>query len=489
MGCMAHELLDTQPVALLCNWEAHVRENGTWTGELERTTAQGEKIAIEARWQLRRDRSGRPIEIVETSRDAGVARTATETARRSEYRYTNLFNAMAVSFWELDFSEVGEMLARLRQAGVDDLASYFEANREFVRSMIRSTRVVDVNEQTVNLFGPGRKHKLLKTLEPFWPEASIGVFAESVVAAAAKTPHYVAETRFRTLDGREFDALFTACFPPEMLLRAKIVVGIIDISGTKKARLALEASETRYRNLFHFVPIPLIRLDRTELATIFETLKAQGIDDLGRHIDTHPAFTKMAMDSIKVVETNYQAVQLLGANDADALLGPVTRIWSESPEVFQRSMKARFSGEARFESEMNIRTFDGRLLNALYVTDFPEALANPALGLACLIDITDRVKAQEMLQRLQSDFAHAARISMLGELTASIAHEINQPLTSITTAGEAALTWMNRPQPELSETRELTARIVSEGSTSCRDHRACPIDGHPNTARSPAPPS
>jgi signal transduction histidine kinase len=66
------------------------------------------------------------------------------------------------------------------------------------------------------------------------------------------------------------------------------------------------------------------------------------------------------------------------------------------------------------------------------------------------------------LARMQAEFAHAARVSMLGELTASIAHEVNQPLGAILTSGETAMRWLNRPEPDLGELRALAVRTVSD---------------------------
>jgi C4-dicarboxylate-specific signal transduction histidine kinase len=72
------------------------------------------------------------------------------------------------------------------------------------------------------------------------------------------------------------------------------------------------------------------------------------------------------------------------------------------------------------------------------------------------------VIAIENARLLQADFAHAARISMLGELAASIAHEVNQPLAAIAAGGEASLRWLTRSTPDIAEVRELTTRMVAD---------------------------
>src|SRR5262249_3839598 len=63
----------------------------------------------------------------------------------------------------------------------------------------------------------------------------------------------------------------------------------------------------------------------------------------------------------------------------------------------------------------------------------------PQQFVGAIMDVTDLVMAEDKLQRLQAEFAHAARVSTLGELTTSIAHELNQPLGAIAAGSEAAL--------------------------------------------------
>jgi C4-dicarboxylate-specific signal transduction histidine kinase len=228
------------------------------------------------------------------------------------------------------------------------------------------------------------------------------------------------------------------------------------------AAKALESSEARYRDLLDFVPVALVRLDRTKLASTFSRLRSRGVQYLGRYIDEHPRFLKAAINSVKIIEANKKAMELFCAREVEQLLGSAALLWTENPEVFRQSMEARFRGASRFEAEMRVRTFEQGVRNVLYVTDFPEAHDDPAFGLTCLIDINDRIKAQEELANVRAEIAHASRLSTLGELTASIAHEINQPLGAIMTSSEAALSWLSHSDPNLSEVRELSSSIIRD---------------------------
>lgn len=285
-----------------------LRAQGAWRGERARRGADGTPIRVALGWRLRPGPAGGEA-IIETGRDVTAARRDEAALRKSEHRYRNLFQAMAASFWELDFFPVGARLHALRKAGeITSYPAYFAAHPEFVREMMRATRVIDVNEQTVALFGrPGAqdpKAELLTSVEPFWPEASSGVYAASVAAAVSGAPSYASETRLRAVDGREFPALFTACFPADTMNKGTLLVGVIDLSA--------------------------------------------------------------------------------------------------------------------------------------------------------------RVAAEEALAGTRAEMARAARASMLGELTASIAHEVNQPLAAIAANAAAGMRWLDRPQPEVAEARVLTGRIAED---------------------------
>jgi C4-dicarboxylate-specific signal transduction histidine kinase len=78
-------------------------------------------------------------------------------------------------------------------------------------------------------------------------------------------------------------------------------------------------------------------------------------------------------------------------------------------------------------------------------------------------DVTESVMAEEALNRARSELAHVTRVTTMGELTASIAHEVKQPIAAAVTSAQTALRWLEAQPPELGEVREALSRIVRAG--------------------------
>jgi len=79
-------------------------------------------------------------------------------------------------------------------------------------------------------------------------------------------------------------------------------------------------------------------------------------------------------------------------------------------------------------------------------------------------DITERKRAEEATHIAQAELAHVTRVATLGEMTASIAHEVNQPLAAVVTNANACLRWLAHAPPDLAEARETVGRIIKEGN-------------------------
>jgi len=84
-----------------------------------------------------------------------------------------------------------------------------------------------------------------------------------------------------------------------------------------------------------------------------------------------------------------------------------------------------------------------------------------------VIDITDRKRADEEREKLRqalADLAHVNRVTTMGELTASLAHEVNQPIAAAVTNASTCVRWLTRDQPDLEEARAAALRIVKDGT-------------------------
>jgi signal transduction histidine kinase len=122
-------------------------------------------------------------------------------------------------------------------------------------------------------------------------------------------------------------------------------------------------------------------------------------------------------------------------------------------------------------------TTDGRAIGAFLVySDEPEAFDEKETdllvqaaddlmhGIALLRSRTERQSAEEALKKTEEELARVARVTAMGELTASIAHEVNQPLAAVVTNGNASLRWLSNDPPNFDEARMALRNIVRDGT-------------------------
>src|SRR5712664_274247 len=76
----------------------------------------------------------------------------------------------------------------------------------------------------------------------------------------------------------------------------------------------------------------------------------------------------------------------------------------------------------------------------------------------------ERKHAEETLRQAQADLAHVNRVTTMGELTASLAHEVNQPIAAAVTNANTCLRWLTRDHPDVEEARAAATRIVKDGT-------------------------
>ena len=136
------------------------------------------------------------------------------------------------------------------------------------------------------------------------------------------------------------------------------------------------------------------------------------------------------------------------------------RVAPEDRVLVHAAMEQVMRCDGKVDLRHRLRMPDGKIKHV-------HILANPTYNkvghceyLGAVMDISASVRAEQALHESQVQLAHVTRVTMLGELAASIAHEVTQPLAAIATNGEASLRWLNRREPNLDEARAAIANLL-----------------------------
>lgn len=159
---------------------------------------------------------------------------------------------------------------------------------------------------------------------------------------------------------------------------------------------------------------------------------------------------------------NRGAEQLYGWSRQEAVGRRASDLLRTRFPVPREEITAALLETGQWEGELVQGTRDGRTVVALSRWSLHrDARGRPRGTLETNHDITERKQAEEQLHRAQADLAHVTRVSTMGELTASIAHEVNQPLAAVVTNGEACLRWLRRPVPDIAEAESTVERMIA----------------------------
>lgn len=238
-------------------------------------------------------------------------------------------------------------------------------------------------------------------------------------------------------------------------LRAMVSIAAIGIATVlalqnQAATATLIRSERRYRRMFDATRIGVMQEDWTGVRAQLDAGNTADLETrapaLIRIADINPAFRTM-----------------LGMTSTQPVRGTLEDILDASDKTFAGALAAFIRGDTHYEGETEIVGANGRRVPVLFAITFPTTREDDGNVLVFGVDITERREAQDALNLAQAELAHAARVATLGELTASIAHEVNQPLMAVVTNGEASMRWLRRDPPNLEEVETAIGRVISEG--------------------------
>jgi PAS domain S-box-containing protein len=378
-----------------------LQDGGDYIAEYRVVLPEGAVRWIATRGRIELDGNRSPIRLRGVSIDITERKTADEALRESEERFRTMADTAPVMIW---------------MSGPDKRCTFF--NRGWLEFTGRT-----LEQELGNGWAAG--------VHPEDFDHCLAIYADAFDARQQFTTEY----RLRRYDGQycwvldhgvprfESDGTFVG-----------YIGTAIDITESKRVEEALEKERAFLRQVIDIDPNFIFAKDREGRFTLVNQAVA---DAYGTTVE-----------------------DLIGKTDAD--FNPNR----EEVEFFhQMDLEVIDTLHERFIAEEHLTDARGNL-RWLQTVKRPiidkNGSANQILGAST--DITLRKNAEAELQRNRQELAHVTRISTMGELAASLAHELNQPLTAILSNAQAAQRFMAANPPDLEEVREILKDIVQDDS-------------------------
>jgi PAS domain S-box-containing protein len=338
-----------------------------------------------------------------------------------------------------DITEMKKAEAALQETEIR-LRTLFDAAAEFIFLIDPDGIIRMVNRRAVEQSGYAEDDLIGRKLKEFFTKAS-RLDCECNFPRLKEQGHLRVDNDFVCRDGRiiRMDCSATA-IPDNSGSFTSFLIIQHDVTEERTVVRALADSERRFRAIFH------------------STFQFIGLLD--------PAGT--------VLELNRTALEFGGFTSDEVIGRPLweTPCWSSSPEEQRRLRDALAQAAQGQLVRYEVRLPD--LHQNMAIIDFSLKPVLDEQGQTVLIipegrDITESKHAEEELQQHQRELAHITRLSTLGEMATGIAHELNQPLTAISSYCESALALL-KLQPQIPESLSEIVRRTTEQS-----HRAAAI--------------
>lgn len=235
-----------------------------------------------------------------------------------------------------------------------------------------------------------------------------------------------------------------------------------------------ESVDSTQDNLFAVAPIPILLEDWSQVFEALLALQQSGVTDIDRYFDEHPDAVGDLRKLHRFLDANDAAVRLFEADSKDHLMAKARELLPANRNSNSSVYRAMFKRATACQGERTLVTFSGRKVPIVWRCSLPGNLEGYRRLFFYAFDVTEQKENRDRLEALRAEMARSSRVSLFGELAASILHEISQPLSGVRTSSDAALRWLGRETPEVAEAVRAirdACRWAGDATEICRKMR------------------
>lgn len=245
-----------------------------------------------------------------------------------------------------------------------------------------------------------------------------------------------------------------------------IIVTAVELVRSDQMSAALAREGKRYRDVFNNVAMAIWEHDLRPMQEAVRSIKAMGVVDVRAYLEENPQVVARTRRAIRITDVNAQGLALMKVANKEDFFRNLDDCLTQDDVSFANCMVAMAEGRPRFQEQCQLRTASGELIDIIVA--FGLGSGEPLDRVAAsILDITEQVRLARLITANRDSMAKVEQAAALGQMSASIAHELEQPLTAIQSSLAAAMRWQKQGSSAAQDMREAL-EIVGDSARRAR---------------------